>query len=381
MDRQRWTEQLEAAEEAGLRRRLPAPRAVGEDLIDLGGNDYLGLSRHPRVIAAAREALEVWGAGACASRLLRGNLPPHVELEAELARLKGAEAALVFSSGYAANLGMLSALGEAEDVIFCDRLDHASLVDGARISAATVYFYSHQELERLERQIERTRGEGQRWIVTDGVFSMDGILAPLPELLQIARRHDATLIVDDAHATGVVGPQGRGSLAHFGLASEGVIQMGTLSKAIGSQGGYVAGPQALIDHLVQRSRSLIYSTGLAPASAAAALAATLVFQDELDLNKLLQKRLHELRSGLAQLGWTVLGEAPAPMLAVQVGGNDAALALSRRLQAEGVVAPAIRPPTVPRGTARVRLAPRADMNDRDLERVLEVFGPRNESGI
>lgn len=359
----------------GLRRRLPAPRGASEDLLDLGSNDYLGLSRHPRVVEAASAALRTWGVGAGASRLLRGNTPPHIDLETALARLKSTSAALVYSSGYAANLGVLAALCEPDDVIYCDRLDHASLVDGARLGRARVRFYHHADLDHLERQLRRESPNVRaRWIATDGVFSMDGVLAPLAELTALARRWGATLIVDDAHATGVVGDRGAGTLAHFGLPGEDVIQVGTLSKALGSQGGFVAGDQELIDWLLQRSRAFIYSTGLAPALAAAAHEALRIVDEEPERNSRLQTHLRILREGLTAQGWAVLGEAPAPMLAVVVGDPGAATALADRLRTHGVVAPAIRPPTVPQGTSRVRLAPRADFSSEAIERVLTAFG-------
>ncbi len=375
-----WSAELERAAAGGLRRRLPVPdgRGEGNDAagIDLGTNDYLGLRRHPRLAAAAISAIEDAGTGAGASRLLRGNLSVHLELEAALAELKRTEATLVFSSGYAANLGLLSVLGSSEDdTLFLDRLDHASLVDGARLARARVYFYDARDLDRLDRQLQRTPAKGARWIVTDGVFSMDGTLAPLPELVALARRHRAGLVIDDAHATGVVGPGGAGTLAHFGIEpSEEIVQMGTLSKALGSQGGYVAGSRALIDLLVQRSRSFVYSTGLAPAAAAAAQEALRVIADEPERGARLQRHQQALREGLRRRGWRVLGEAPAPMLAVQVGEPEDAVALSERLRARGVLAPAVRPPTVPRGTSRVRLAARADMSEEIVERVVEAFG-------
>ena len=375
--RERQRNELARQSGLGLRRRLPEARSASERLIDLGSNDYLGLSRHPRVIEAAAAALRTWGVGSGASRLLRGNTPPHEELEAALARLKSTEAALVFSSGYAANLGVLAALCEPDDVIFCDRLDHASLVDGARLGRAKVHFYHHADLEHLERQLRRDqRSTGARWIATDGVFSMDGTLAPLPELSALAMRWGATLLVDDAHATGVIGHDGAGTLAHFGMKPDGVIQIGTLSKALGSQGGFVAGDRELIDWLVQRSRAFIYSTGLAPALAAAAHEALRVVGEAPELRARVQEHLRALRDGLSERGWVVLGEAPAPMIAVLTEEAAIATALAERLRSRGVIAPAIRPPTVPQGTSRVRLAPRADLSSEEIGQVLEAFGRR-----
>ena len=366
-----WSERLRDEEAKGLRRRLPDP--VPADALDFASNDYLGLRRDPRVVAAAHEALDREGVGSGASRLLGGNTLAHLELERELAALKQTEAALVFSSGYAANLGLLTALGDAGDVIFCDRLDHASLVDGARLARAELRFYRHGDVDHLRRQLKRRPEQGRVWVATDGVFSMDGVLAPLPDLVDAVREADATLIVDDAHATGVVGPRGAGTVRHFDVDAERVIQMGTLSKALGAQGGFVAGPRALIDWLVQSARSLIYSTGLAPVVAAAATASVRIARDDEGLRARRLERFEHLRQGLLEQGWTVQGESPAPMLAVIVGEAGPAVELSRRLRERGVVAPAIRPPTVPRDSCRLRLAPTAAMDAAAIERTLKAF--------
>lgn len=370
MDPRRWQRKLAEAEARGLRRRL---RSRSEAPIDLSTNDYLGLSRHPRLAEAAAHAAHQHGVGATASRLLGGNFPLHTDLEAEIADLKSAEAALVFSSGYAANVGMLSTLCDEGDVILCDRLDHASLVDGARMARAALHFYRHGDPESLRRRLERLPTEGHRWIVTDGVFSMDGDLAPLPELVELAVRHDATLIVDDAHATGVLGPEGRGSLAHFELGTEGVIQMGTLSKALATQGGYVAGSQLMVDMLVQGARSFIYSTGLGLPLTAAALEAVRLVRDDDEGRARLQGWCERLREGLRDQGWTVVGQAPAPMLGVEVGDVRRVLEVAAGLEEQGILVAAVRPPTVPRGRSRLRLAPRATLSEREIDRVLEAF--------
>jgi 8-amino-7-oxononanoate synthase len=373
-----WRKILDSQATKGLRRNLPDAAAPEAGTIDCGSNDYLGLSRHPRVIAAARDALERYGAGATASRLLRGNREIHMELEAELAALKGTPSALVYSSGYAANLGLLSAVCGRGDTIFCDALDHASLVDGARLSRASLRFYNHGDAEHLDRQLARRRSEGHAWIVTDGVFSMDGALAPLPELLGVADRHGATLIVDDAHATGVVGPNGAGTLSYFGIDPSRAIQMGTLSKALGAQGGYVCGPPELVDVLVQSSRAFIYSTGLAPAAAAAALEGVRVSVEEPEWRERLHSHLHLLRGELLHAGCKLYGQDPAPMCAVHVGEADEAMQVAARLAELGVLAPAIRPPTVPAGTCRIRLAPNARLDEEQVrfvaEKVLQALG-------
>ena len=365
-----WRKRLESEASRGLRRTLPDAALPDGETIDCGSNDYLGLSRHPRIIAAARDALEQYGAGATASRLLRGNRKIHVELEEELAALKGTPSALVYSSGYAANLGLLSAICDRDDTIFCDSLDHASLVDGARLSRASLRFYNHGDPEHLERQLARRSG-GHAWIVTDGVFSMDGALAPLPALLEVADRHGATLIVDDAHATGVVGVDGAGTLSHFGIDPARAIQMGTLSKALGAQGGYVCGPVELTELLVQSSRAFIYSTGLNPAAAAAALEAVRVSIEEPEWRERLHANLDEVRSGLRGAGCRLYGDAPAPMCAVHVGEADEAMRVAATMASRGVLAPAIRPPTVPAGTCRIRLAPTARLSPEQVRTVID----------
>jgi 8-amino-7-oxononanoate synthase len=365
-----WRKRLELEASKGLRRTLPDAALPDAETIDCGSNDYLGLSRHPRVIAAAREALELYGTGATASRLLRGNREIHVELEEALAQLKGTSSALVYSSGYAANLGLLSAICEQGDTIFCDSLDHASLVDGARLAKASLRFYNHVDPAHLDRQLQRRSG-GHAWIVTDGVFSMDGVLAPLPELLEVADRHGATLIVDDAHATGVVGADGAGALSHFGIDPSRAIQMGTLSKALGAQGGYVCGPRELTGLLVQSSRAFIYSTGLNPAAAAAALTGVQVSIEEPQWRERLHANLGLLRREFSAAGLELYGDEPAPMCAVHVGEAEEAMAVAARLAENGVLAPAIRPPTVPAGTCRIRLAPHARLEESQVRRVIE----------
>ncbi len=376
MHPEQWPDQLKIqAAPVGLRRRLPDARSpVGSGVIDCGSNDYLGLSRHPRVIAAAHAALDEFGAGATASPArCAGTAGSEEPLDRRSQRLKGTESALVFSSGYAANLGLLSAIADREDAIFCDSLDHASLVDGARLSAASLHFYHHADVEHLDRQLSRRKGDGHAWVVTDGVFSMEGTLAPLPALAEVTRKHGATLIIDDAHATAVAGPDGRGSLAHFGLAPDVAIQVGTLSKALGSQGGFVAGPQSLVDMLVQSARAFIYSTGLNPAAAAAAGEALRVSVEEPQWRERAHRNLEQLRTQLVAQGERVYGEHPAPMCAVHAGDAEAAVMLAEGLAEHGVIAPAIRPPTVPQGSSRIRLAPVATMTDTDIGRLLSVL--------
>lgn len=372
-DEIRWSEMLQKLDEKNLRRTLRLAGSEGGDLVNMASNDYLGLADDPRLVEAAQRAAEQYGVGAGASRLVCGHTSPHAELEARIADYKQTEAALVFTSGYAANVGVLTALIGPRDAIFADRLNHASLIDGARQSRALVRIFRHGDLEHLEHLLETTDVRGRRYLITDGVFSMDGELAPLPDLAELAERYDATLIVDDAHGTGVVGPDGRGTVAHFGCHDRVPVQIGTLSKALGVQGGFVAGSQALIDLMINRARSFVFSTGIAPMLCAAASEAVEIARTDLARREQLQRHLRRLGDGLRERGYEVVGEAPAPMLAVVLGEPEAALRQSDALREAGVLAPAIRPPTVPDGTSRIRLAPKATYSEDAITRVLAAF--------
>ncbi|MEX0991423.1 MAG: 8-amino-7-oxononanoate synthase, partial [Actinomycetota bacterium] len=283
-----WTSALERIDADGLRRSLRSGGAGtevergGRTLVNLASNNYLGLASDPRVIAAAADAAQRFGVGSGASRLITGNLGPHEELESALAASRGTEAALVFSSGYAANLGVLSTVAGRHDLVFADALCHASLLDGIRLSGAKLIRYRHNDLDQLARLMatRSVAGAGRAFIVSEGVFSMDADVADLTGLAAIADRRGATLIVDDAHGGGILGPDGRGTIAAFGLQRVVPVQIGTLSKALGCQGGYVAGDRALIDLLINRARSFVFSTGLSPAVAAAARTALAISQEE-----------------------------------------------------------------------------------------------------
>jgi 8-amino-7-oxononanoate synthase len=339
---------LAGLESAALRRRLVptarGPAAVaergGRTLVSFSCNDYLGLSHDPRVIAAAAEALARYGAGSGASRLVTGNGPPLVALEERLARHKGKEAALVFGSGYLANLGIAPALVGPGDLILIDELGHSCLFAGARMSGARVEVFSHNAIEPIRAGLRRHRGSVRRaLILTERVFSMDGDRAPLPEILALAEAFDAWTLVDDAHGLGVVEPGARAPL-----------EMGTLSKTLGSYGGYLCASRPVIDLLTSRARSLVYTTGLPPASAAAALAALDIVETEPERAA---RPLALARRFTARLG---LPEAQSPVVPVLVGAAEAALALSEALEARGFLVVAIRPPTVAPGTARLRVA-------------------------
>jgi 8-amino-7-oxononanoate synthase len=324
------------------------------------------------VRTAAAEAASEWGAGATGSRLTTGSLALHSALEAELAALKGAEGAVLFGSGYEAAVGTIPALVGRGDLILSDSLNHASLIDGCRLSRAEVRVYRHRDVDHA-RELLADRSSFRRCLlVSDGVFSMDGDLAPLPELCDLCDAFDTWLMVDDAHGTGVLGERGGGTVEHFGLEGRVPVQMGTLSKALGSQGGFVAGSAALAEYLRNRARTFIFSTAPTPAAAAAARASLRIVREEPQLRTGLLRRAAYLRKGLRSLGFDV-PEGETPIVPVLVGESDRALALAAVLEEEGVWAPAIRPPTVPSGTARLRLCVQATHEGQHLEYAHEAF--------
>lgn len=331
------------------------PEAVvdGRRLVSFAGNDYLGLANHPEIVDAFREGAARWGAGAGASHLVSGHQRPHEELEVALARFIGLPRALYFSTGYMANLAVIPALAARGDTVIADRLNHASLVDAALLSRATVRRYPHGEVAAVARALEAAGG--RKVVVTDGVFSMDGDIAPLPELLALCERHDALLVVDDAHGFGVLGEQGRGVLSHFGIASPRVIYVGTLGKAAGVAGAFVAGDGDAIEWLMQTGRSYRYTTA-APAATACALQASLRLIEAGDERRarLAEHRLR-MRQTLATCRWPLMPSDTA-IQPVRVGDNSEVLALSARLEERGLWVPAIRPPTVPAGSARLRVS-------------------------
>ncbi len=343
----------------------------GRRYLLLASNNYLGLASDPRVVHAATEALRRYGASTTASRLVSGSTPLHRQLESELAALKGGEAGLLFSSGYLANLGIIGSLVGPGDVIFCDRLNHASIVDAAFLSRARLAVYHHADPEHLADLLERYSGR-RCLIVTDSVFSMDGDLAPLEELCDLAERWGCMLMVDEAHATGVLGLRGAGAVEHLGLQGRVPIIMGTLSKALGSAGGFVVGSRRLIDYLRNRARTFIFDTAPAPAAVGAALAALRIARVDEDRREWLRRLTAVMREELEGLGYEVLPSDSA-ILAVMIGSNEAALRLSGLLRERGVWVPAIRPPAVPRGTARLRVTLMATHTQNHLERAIDAF--------
>lgn len=370
---------LAARETEGLRRvrrRLDTPQRAqvevdGRHYIAFCSNDYLGLAADPRLAAAAREALMLYGVGAGASHLILGHSRAHQELEEALAAFASAPAALLFSTGYMANLGAISALAGRGDAVFADRLNHASLNDAALLSRAAFKRYPHNDLAALERLLKTTPAR-RRLVAVDAVFSMDGDLAPVRELLALCERHDALLYLDDAHGFGVLGEEGRGTLAHFGVASTRIVYMATLGKAAGVSGAFVAGSEVIIETLLQNARTYIYTTAAPPLLAHTLLASLEIIAAADERRTQLCARIAQLREGLAGLPWTLL-PSQTPIQPLIIGDNTQALALSARLAQQGLLVPAIRPPTVPQGSARLRISLSADHSAGDVAQLVTAL--------
>lgn len=335
--------------------------------LDFASNNYLGLSSHPRVLRAAAAALKEWGAGSGASRLLSGDLAVHKKLERELASLKKEEDAAVYSSGYLANLGAVTALVGKDDLVIVDRLNHASLIDAARLSGAKLWVYPHRDTAALDGLLGRGSFR-KKLVVTDSYFSMDGTVAPLEEISAVCRRRGAMLLVDEAHATGVYGKKGGGLSEHFGLEGKIDVVMGTLSKALGSVGGFITGSAALKDRLVNHSREFIYTTAPSPAASAAAFEAVRVLRAEPTIRKKLWDNVVYARKKLESLGFDLMG-SEGPVIPVAVGGTEKAMKMKDVLLKDGIFAPAIRPPTVPNGTDRIRISITALHEFKHLDRL------------
>ena len=366
-----FAEQLQALRARSLHRTLREIGSaqgsivdlVGKRLINFSSNDYLGLANDPRLRDAATAAIAEFGVGAGASRLISGTQSPHLQLESALAKWKGTQAALCFSSGYAAAVGTLPALVGKSDVVLLDKLSHASLIDGAKLSGATLRVFPHNHLGKLESHLEWAKREhpnARVVVVTESVFSMDGDRVPLRELIELKKRFRALLLLDEAHALGVIGPNGRGLAAEEALNEDVDVQMGTLSKALGVSGGYICGSRSLVEWLINRARSFIYSTASPPALAAAARAAVefLASPEGEDRRLQLWKRIELTRKNLPRDRQSTLREKPRPASAIFpwiVGDEQGAIDLSRALQAEGFLVPAVRYPTVAKGSARLRI--------------------------
>jgi 8-amino-7-oxononanoate synthase len=354
-------EGLATLEAASLRRRLGSPFGL-----DLSSNDFLGLADDPRLIAAMQEALPELGAGATGSRLLRGNQPVFERLEERLAAFCGAEAALLFSSGYAANVGLMQALLGSDDIVLSDEHNHASLIDGMRLSGAKKFVYPHQDLDAVDAALQAPRHGGRVFIATESVFGMDGDQTPLAELAALAEDHGALLIVDEAHATGLYGLRGAGRVEELGLRDRVLATVHTGGKGLGAGGAWVAGSGELRDHLINRARSFVFSTAPLPVLAAALFSAVDIVEHEPQRRSEVQRKSALLRSALLRAGARTGGDSP--IVPLFVGDNAAAMQLQERLRTEGFDVRAIRPPTVPAGTARLRLVVRYPIADVDLER-------------
>jgi 8-amino-7-oxononanoate synthase len=372
-------ERLEELRDRGLYRRLrliegpqgPTVTLDGRQVLLLCSNNYLGLADRSEVREAAAEAALRWGAGAGASRLISGNMEPHRLLEGRLAAFKGYEAALLFGSGYLVNTGVIAALAGRGEVVFSDALNHASIVDGCRLSRAETFVYRHADLDHLAWGLRRAGGRAAL-IVTDGVFSMDGDVAPLPGLLELARRHRARLVVDEAHATGAVGPGGRGSVSAAGLSGEVDVVVGTLGKALGSYGAYACAGAEIVELLVNTARPFIFSTAPPPPAIGAAQAALALLEAEPQLVDRLQANATLLRRSLSAAGLDAGGATQ--VVPIRVGEAEATMALCELALEKGVFAQGIRPPTVPEGTCRLRLTAMATHSTEDLVAAAHMVG-------
>ena len=359
------------------RRVVASPQGVeievdGKRYLSFSSNDYLGLANHPEIVEAFQQGLYRWGAGSGAAHLVTGHTAAHHALEEELADFLGYPRVLLFSSGYMANLGIHQALLGRNDRTIHDRLNHASLLDGARLSGAKLLRYTHADITALERRVSEPH-KGRTLVVTDGVFSMDGDIAPLPGVAGECRCGGATLMVDDAHGIGVHGPGGRGTVAKFGLGvSEVPVLMGTLGKAFGLSGAFVAGSEPLIETLIQQARSYIYTTATPPAQAEATRRALQLIRDGGDRRERLGELIARFREGAAELGFNLM-RSETPIQPLLAGSTEDALRLSTKLQQQGVVVTAIRPPTVPEGSSRLRITLSAEHTEEHVDRLLEAL--------
>lgn len=343
----------------------------GREVILLSSNNYLGLANHPKIKEAAKKAIDKYGAGSGAARLISGNCILYKELEEKIAEFKNTEAALVFGSGYLANIGILSTVVKEGDLILSDELNHASIIDGCRLSRAEKVIYRHKDTRHIEEILSKNKTK-KILIVTEGVFSMDGDIAPLPEIIDIAKRYNAMVMVDDAHGTGVLGKKGRGTAEHFGIEKGIDIHMGTLGKALGAYGAYAAGDKGLIEFLINKARGFIFTTALPPSVLASAIMAIEILKKEPHLIKRLWENRDYFVSGLKALGFDTMG-CETPIIPILIGSAEKALKISEGLFEQGVYVPAIRPPTVPEDTCRLRLTVMAAHTKEELDIALKAF--------
>jgi len=367
-------------EALGLLRKLRTVKPLGGVKASLGGrevtlfcsNDYLGLKDHPKIAEAARKALGAGGFGAGAAPLISGYTDYHERLSDKIARTKSAMDAMVFGSGYLANTGVIPALAGETDIILSDELNHASLIDGCRVANAKVLVYRHCDVDQLKHMLIGLEAYKRRWVVTESVFSMDGDIAPLNDIVDLCRTYGARAVIDDAHATGTIGPTGKGGLEHFGISPEGIVQIGTLGKALGSYGAFAASDDDIIEWLINTCRTFMFSTALPPPVCAAATAALEVIEDEPELLEKLWKNTKLMRNGLAECGLEVLGDL-TPITPVLIGDPKEAIRISEALLVEGYFAPAVRPPTVPEGSSRIRLTVTAAHTEEDISGLCDAL--------
>jgi len=374
-------EEVEALKREGLYttiRTIGSPQGAwvivdGKKVLNMCANNYLGFANHPKLKEAAKKAIDEFGVGPAAVRTIAGTMSLHLELEEKLAKFKGAEATISFQSGFNANLATIPAIVGKEDAIFSDELNHASIIDGCRLSRATIIRFAHRDPADLERKLREEGGKYRRkLVITDGVFSMDGDIAPLPEIAEISEKYDALLMVDDAHGEGVLGRGGRGIVDHFGLHGKVHIEVGTLSKAFGVVGGYVAGSKALIEFLKQKARPFLFSSAVTPADVAACIAAVDILTESDELVRKLWDNASYFKKGMVERGFDI-GHSETPITPVMLGEAPLAQEFSRRLFEEGIFAQAIGYPTVPRGKARIRVMISATHSRDDLDFALDKF--------
>jgi 8-amino-7-oxononanoate synthase len=344
----------------------------GKRVLMFSSNNYLGLANHPGLKKASVDAALTYGTGSGASRLISGNMEIHRTLEKELALFKGTERALLFSSGYHANVGVISALAGEGDLILSDEFNHASIVDGCRLSKAEVRVYEHANMNSLKEILRRSSRFKKRLIITDSVFSMDGDIAPLPDIVDLAEKYPALVLVDDAHGTGVLGEKGKGSIEHFGLGGKVEIQMGTLGKALGSFGAYIAGSEDLIHYLVNKARSFVYTTALPPSVCGSALAALKILGERPELVSQLRNNATYFREGMRDLGY-LIPEGKTPIVPLVPGDPSMTMEMAQSLFDEGIYVQGIRPPTVPDGTSRLRITLMATHTKEQLDFSLRAF--------
>ena len=373
-------DQLEFLKKAGLYRTLrdvEGPQSAtmvidGRRVVQFASNDYLGLANHPRLKAAAKEAIETYGAGSGASRLVSGNLMLNGQLEEKITHLKKQESGLLFNTGYMANLGIINALVGEGDVIFSDELNHASIVDACRMSKAETQVYPHKDMTTLEEMLKQSNHYKQKLLVTDGIFSMDGDIVPLPDVVDLTDRYGCMLMVDDAHGTGVLGANGGGTGEHFGLENKIDISMGTFGKALGGFGAFAAGDRTLRPFLINYARSFMFTTGLPPAVIASALAALELLEEEPALREKLWENVHFFRQGIAKLGFTIR-KSETPIIPLLVGDTSLTMQMGEMLFQKGVFMQGIRPPAVPPGSSRLRITIMATHTVEQMEYALKTL--------